>query len=368
MKVAIVHYWLHAMRGGEQVVEALCEMYPQADLFTHVYRPQAVSAAINAHRVHTTFIDRLPFSRRWHACYLPLMPLALEQLDLRAYDLVISSESGPAKGVITTPETLHVCYCHTPMRYLWDMYHDYAAELSWPLRWAFRPLAHRLRLWDLASAARVDHFVANSAFVARRIAKHYRREALVIHPPVDTEHFAAGDGGGDFFLWVGQLTAYKRPLDAVEACNRLRQRLVVIGDGEQLRAVRKRAGPGIEVLGPQPSSVVRDHYRRCRALLFPGIEDFGITAVEAMASGKPVIALHGGGAAETVVDRGTGLLYRQPGVEGLMQAIERFAELEASFDPVRLRAHAERFGKPRFVREFGALIETLTAARAGAGG
>src|SRR5579871_263211 len=213
MKVAIIHYWLVGMRGGEKVVEALCELYPQADIFTHVYLPEMVSDKIRRHRVIPTFINSLPRSARMYKTYLPLMPLALEQLDLRDYDLIISSESGPAKGIIPPPEALHVCYCHTPMRYVWNMYHDYRGSAGMMTRTLMPPLAHYLRMWDVTSAQRVDSFVANSATVARRIQRYYGAQSTVIHPPVDTGAFtgAAPSKIEDFYLMAGELVAYKRP-------------------------------------------------------------------------------------------------------------------------------------------------------------
>lgn len=348
MKVAIVHYWLVNMRGGEKVVEALGELFPQADIYTHVYDPSAISEALKRHTIKTTFIQRLPFATRHYQSYLPLMPLALEQLDLRGYDLVISSESGPAKGIIVAPETLHVCYCHTPMRYVWDMYHDYLAGTGALARFIIRPLIHYLRLWDLTTAARVDHFITNSAYVARRVRKHYRREAEVIHPPVDTEAFAPAAECGDFYLMVGQLVRYKRADIAVEAFRRMNKRLIVIGDGEQLPALERTAAPSVTLLGRQPFSVIRDHYARCKALIFPGEEDFGIVPVEAMASGRPVIAYGRGGAMETVVEGVTGLFFDQQTPESLIEAVERYEATESRLSSAAIVQHARRFAKDRF--------------------
>ncbi|HXC26699.1 MAG TPA: glycosyltransferase, partial [Stellaceae bacterium] len=227
MRVAIVHYWLVGMRGGEKVIEALCEMFPQADIFTHVYVPEAVSDTIRAHRVTTSFINALPASARLYKRYLPLMPLALEQLDLRDYDLVISSESGPAKGVIPPPATRHLCYCHSPMRYLWNMFHDYRRQSGLLTRLMMPPLAHYLRLWDTVSASRVDQYVANSNAVAGRIRRYYGQEAEVVWPPVDVDAFhpVGDDERGDYMLMVGELVAYKRPDLAVEAFNRMGRKL-----------------------------------------------------------------------------------------------------------------------------------------------
>lgn len=360
LRVAIVHHWLVTMRGGERVVEALCEMYPGAEIFTHVYNPDRVSDTIRAHKVHTSFINRLPRARRLYQWYLPLMPLALERFDLREFDLVISSDAGPVKGVLTSPDTLHVCYCHAPMRYIWGMQSEYLANAKWLARIAFPIIAHYVRLWDFAAAARVDRFVANSTAVARRIRKFYRSPADVIPPPIDCAAFSPGPAE-DFYLLAGQLVAYKRPEVAIEACNRTGRKLVVIGEGERLASMRQLAGPTVTVLGAQPQSVLRDHYSRCRALLFPGEEDFGMVPVEAMASGKPVIALGKGGALDTVIDGVTGVLFRNPTPESLIAAIERFEASESDFSPARITAHAHSFDRSIFKRRMQAVINACLA-------
>ena len=305
----------------------------------------------------TTFIAKLPLAKRLYKNYLPLMPLALEQLDLRDYDLVISSESGPSKGVITAPGAVHVYYCHTPMRYLWDMYEIYWTEANLLQRMAMPVVTHFLRQWDVSSAGRVDHFIANSRTVQSRIKRIYRREAEVIYPPVDVESFDLSHQQADFYLVVGQLTAYKRVDLAVRAFNQMGRRLVVIGGGEQLARLRRLAGPQIDVLGPQPFAVIRDHYARCRALVFPGEEDFGMVPVEAMASGRPVIAFAAGGATETVVERETGLLFAEQSISSLIDAVEKFKSMEHRFDQTRLREHARQFGKERFKAEIRQTVE-----------
>jgi glycosyltransferase involved in cell wall biosynthesis len=363
MRVAIVHYWLLNMRGGEKVLESLCGMYPQADIFTHVYNPNAISKTIKSHRVTTTFIDSLPWSKRFYRDYLPLMPLALEQLDLSGYDLVISCESGPAKGIIPAPHALHVCYCHTPMRYLWNMYHEYRREAGLVIRSLMPPVAHYLRAWDALVATRVDHFIANSETVAERIKRYYRRNSDVVYPPVATDDFsiAPRDELGDYYLMVGELVSYKRPDLAIDAFNALGKKLIVIGGGQLLDYLRKRAGPTVSLLGPQPFDVLRHHYARCRALIFPGEEDFGIVPVEAMASGRPVIAYRGGGATETVVDGLTGLFFDEQTVPALSAAVARFEAAE--FSPERIRAHALKFSEDRFTREMRAKIDSYFAER-----
>jgi glycosyltransferase involved in cell wall biosynthesis len=359
MKVAIVHYWLVGMRGGEKVLETLCEIYPQADIYTHVVKPETLSETLRRHKITTTFIQSLPRADRWYQRYLPLMPLALEQLDLRGYDLVISSESGPAKGIIVGPDTTHICYCHTPMRYVWEMYHDYRQQAGRLTRFLMPPLVHYLRQWDLASAARVDHFVANSQFVARRIAKHYRRQAEVIHPPVDTALFSPRADVDDYYLMVGQLVDYKRADLAVQAFNRLGKPLIVIGEGEQLERLRSLAAPNVRLLGRQPFEVIREHYARCRALIFPGVEDFGIVPLEAMASGRPVLAFGKGGALETVVDGVTGLLFHEQSETAIVEAVTAFEQAPEHFVPERLVRHAASFDKVRFKQQWQQTVARL---------
>ncbi len=359
MKVAIIHYWLFHMRGGEKVVESLCRMFPQADIFTHCYDPAGVSETIRAHAVTTTFIARLPFARAHYKKYLPLMPYALEGLDLSSYDLILSSESGPAKGVIPPPGAVHVCYCHSPMRYLWDQYHLYRRSAGFMTRAIMPMLAHGLRKWDAVNSMRVDEFVANSRHVARRIGKYYRREAAVVAPPVDVTAFAPCESGeiGDHYLCASELVAYKRVDLAVDAFTRSGRKLVVIGDGEEGPRLRKRAGPNVSFLGKVPFDTLKHHFARCRALIFPGEEDFGIIPVEVMASGRPVIAYGRGGILDTVVDGRTGLLFGEQTVDGLIDAIERFErEMERQLDPSDMVAHAGQFSERAFVDGMTAVL------------
>lgn len=349
MKIALVHYWIVNWRGGEKVLEALVKLFPDADIYTHIYDPALLAESpLSGKKILTTFIHRLPFARNLYQKYLPLMPIALEQLDLSGYDLVISSESGPAKGVIVPPGTAHVCYCHTPMRYVWDMYHDYLATAGWFTRVMMRPLIHYLRLWDRLSADRVDHFVANSHFVARRIQKFYRRDATVIHPPIELDDFSVSSTNENFYLMVGALVRYKKADLAVRAFNRSGLPLVVIGDGELFDELKATANPNITILGRQSRMVILDHYRRCKALLFPGIEDFGIVPLEAMATGKPVIAYAKGGALETVVDRVTGLHFHEQTEDALLASVAAFERGDVVFDPASIRAHAARFDLAHF--------------------
>ena len=361
LKIAIVHYWLVNMRGGEKVVESLCELFPDADIYTLVLDPSAISDRLKSHRIFPSFVQKFPGAARNYQALLPFYPMALEQFDLSEYDLVISSESGPAKGVLTRPETCHICYCHTPMRYLWDMYHDYRRECGWLKRLAMVPLAHYLRQWDLASSARVDYFIANSAHVSRRIAKHYRRSAEVIYPPVDTTLFNIANKQDDFYLMVGQMVKYKRPDLAVAAFSRLGKPLIVIGEGDELGRLKKIAGPTVRFLGRQPFSVIQEHYSRCRAFIFPGEEDFGITPVEAQASGRPVIAFGKGGALETVVEGKTGVFFLEPTVDCLIDSVLKFESMAGRFSPTVIRNHSLGFDKSVFSNRIKQFIESKLA-------
>lgn len=361
MKIAIVHYWITSWRGGEKVLEALVKLFPDAEVYTHVYDPAVVAASpLAGRKIHTTFIHRLPFAARWYQKYLPLMPIALEQLDLSGYDLVISTESGPAKGVIVPPETAHICYCFTPMRYVWDMYHEYLAHAGWFTRLMMRPLIHYLRMWDRLSADRVDHFLVDSAFVGKRVHKFYRRESTVLYPPIELDEFAMSRGHEGFYLCMGALVRYKKADLAVRAFNQLGLPLVVIGDGELYDELKRLAGPNVTVLGRQSRAVILDHYRRCKALVFPGVEDFGIVPVEAMATGKPVIAFGKGGALETVVDGVTGLHFHEQTEAALIEAVGRMERGEVQFDPVAIRVHAATFDMPNFRRQLLAFIAAKT--------
>jgi glycosyltransferase involved in cell wall biosynthesis len=359
MKVAIIHYWLVGMRGGEKVIEAFSDLYPDADIFTHVYAPDMISEKIRKHKIIPSFINSLPLAKKMYKTYLPLMPVALEQLDLRGYDLIISSESGPAKGIVAPANAVHVCYCHTPMRYIWNMYHEYRQGAG-RLTQALMPmLSHYLRMWDVTSAWRVDSFVANSATVAARINRYYGVGAEVIYPPVDVDAFHVAEPAtvGDFYLMAGELVPYKRPDLAVRAFNESGLELVVIGGGEMLDELRRIAGPTVKVLGQQSFDVLRDHYARCRALVFPGEEDFGMVPVEAMASGRPVIAFGRGGATETVVDGETGLFFEEQSVEAIASAIKRFQNF--TVDPAKISDHARRFARDHFLTKFKRHVDTL---------
>jgi glycosyltransferase involved in cell wall biosynthesis len=359
-RTAIVHYWLLGMRGGEKVVEALCRIFPAADIFTLFYQPEQVSEIIRSHRVIPSFLNP---GRRFYRSLLPLMPMALERFDLRGYDLVISSESGPAKGIITSGQTRHICYCHSPMRYLWDLYPDYLLDWtkSQVKRALMMPFCNYLRTWDYCSSVRVDEFIANSKNVSQRIWKAYRRSSQVLHPPVAVHTFYHRPAD-DYYLAVAELVPYKRMEDVVRCFSNSGRRLKIVGDGPEYRRLRslagKSAGKTIEFCGRVSNSDLRELYAHCRAFLQPGEEDFGIAAVEAIASGKPVIGLARGGLMEIVPGNypKAGFLYPTPGVLGLQRALEQFEKKEHRIDPAAIQAAAARFSEGRFEAEIRNLV------------
>jgi glycosyltransferase involved in cell wall biosynthesis len=346
VRTAIVHYWLLNRRGGEKVLEAICRLLPEADIFTLFCDRASLTPEIARHRITTSFLNPL---RRGYRSLLPLMPMALESFDLRGYDLIVSSESGPAKGVITSSSTRHICYCHTPMRYLWDLYPAYRNEWtrSFWKRAAMAPLSNYLRLWDFASAARVDRFVANSRHVQERVWKTYRRESEVVYPPVNIDMFHWRPDEG-YYLIVSELVPYKRIDYAVRAFARNGRRLRIVGDGPEYSRLKRRAASNVEFCGRVPDGELREIYARSRAFILPGEEDFGIAPVEALASGKPVLALGRGGALETVPPFG-GVTYAEPEEDYLQQALARLDQLEPGISPARLQAWAGQFSEREFM-------------------
>jgi glycosyltransferase involved in cell wall biosynthesis len=335
------------MRGGEKVLEALCELFPDADIFTLVADQSKLSNTILRHKITTSFLQNIGGVKHYQKM-LPLMPFALEAFDITPYDLVISSEAGPAKGIVTRPDAVHICYCHSPMRYIWDLYPQYHANSGIITRAAMSVTSPFLRAWDVSTAARVDHFIANSAYVAKRIEKFYRRTAEVIHPPVDVDRFAISSEVEDYYLCAGQVTPYKRIDIAVEAFSRMKKPLFVIGSGVTDK-LRRLAGPTITFLGAVDDQTMAQHFARCKALIFPGLEDFGIVPLEAMASGRPVIAFARGGATETVLDGQTGILFNEQTVEALIDAVEAMEAHIKEFDARALRSFAQRFTKAAFL-------------------
>jgi len=356
MRCAIVHYWLLGMRGGERVVEELCRILPHPDIYTLFYDPDRVSPFLSSHSITASFLN--PFRRYYRSC-LPFAPLALESFDLRGYDLVVSSESGPAKGILTPSHTRHVCYCHTPMRYLWDLYPAYVREWthSRVKRTFMAPLCNYLRLWDASSAARVDRFVANSRNVRNRIWKTYRRRSQVIHPPVAVETFYSATSD-DYYLIVSELVAYKRIDDAVRCFTSTGRRLKIVGGGPEYKRLKKISGPTIEFCGRVRDSELRALYARARAVLLPGEEDFGIVPVEALASGKAVIALARGGVLETVpsCEPQAGFFYSDVGERFLEGAVRQFEKNEHLLKPTAIQECANSFSCEVFRRKMSTFL------------
>jgi len=356
MKIAIVHEWLATYAGSERVLEQMLQVFPQADLFAVVdFLPDAERSFLHGRRPKTTFIQRLPGARRHFRAYLPLMPLAIEQLDLSAYDIVLSSSHAVAKGVLTGPHQLHLSYVHSPIRYAWDLQHQYLAEsgLMRGFKSALaRMLLHYLRLWDVRSANGVDGFIANSHFIAQRIRKVYRREATVIHPPVDVERFVPRADKEDFYLSASRMVPYKRVPLIVQAFAAMPdKRLVLIGDGPDLAKARSFATPNVSFLGYQRDAALIDHMQRAKALVFAAEEDFGIAPLEAQACGTPVIAFGRGGSLETVRGVGprrTGSFFLEQSVPAIVEAVQRFDAEASQYSAQACRAHAEGFSQPVF--------------------
>lgn len=363
MKIAIIHDWLVTKAGSEAVLEQLLLMYPGADVFTLVnFLNVEDSRLLNGSRCFTSFIQNLPFAQKHYRSYLPLMPLAIEQFDVSGYDVVISSSHAVAKGVITGPDQVHLSYVHSPMRYAWDLQHMYLREAKMEKgikSTIARIILHYMRVWDARTVNGVDYFIANSNFIARRIKKCYARKAEVIYPPVQLDEFVvAQKPKEDFYLTVSRFVPYKKIPLIVEAFARMTdKRLVVIGDGPELDAARKVAGPHIEFLGRQPRSVVIDYMQRTKAFVFAAEEDFGIVPVEAQGCGTPVIAYGKGGALETVLNGKTGVLFGEQTTTSLIDAVKRFESLVSSFDKQIIRSNAERFEVGRFRYDFNALLE-----------
>jgi glycosyltransferase involved in cell wall biosynthesis len=364
VKVAIVHDWLVVSGGAEKVLQNIIECFPNADLFSLVDFMED-RACIKGKPVQTSFIQRLPFARKRYRAYLPLMPIAIEQLDLSAYDLVISSSHAVAKGVLTGPNQMHVSYVHSPIRYAWDLQHQYLREshLTGGLKSAMaRVLLHYIRGWDSRSANGVDHLLANSKFIARRIRKAYQRDATVIYPPVDLSHMPMREKKDDFYVTASRMVPYKRIDLIVKAFSQTPERkLVVIGDGPDMKKVKAAAGDNVTILGHQPFDVLVDHLQRARAFVFAAEEDFGISVVEAQACGTPVVAFGRGGALESVLglprERPTGVFFKEQTEESLLEAVERFEKYSGLFDARQCRRNAERFSSEKFKSALMAFID-----------
>jgi glycosyltransferase involved in cell wall biosynthesis len=365
-RIAIIHEWLSGYYGSERVLEQILQLYPEADVFCVAdFLPLEERAFLDGRPITTSFIQRLPLARRHFRKYLALMPMAVEQFDLSAYDLVISSSHAVAKGVLTHSKQLHISYVHTPMRYAWDLQEQYLANgHAKGIRGSLaRALLHYMRLWDMRTANSVDVFVVNSSFVARRVWKIYRRQAAIVYPPVDVASFAIGRVRKPFYLTVSRLVPYKRVDLIVEAFSRLADRqLVVIGDGPDFVRLKSKATSNITMLGFQPFDVIHEHMRQARAFIFAAEEDFGIAPVEAQACGTPVIAFDGGGVTETVAEGDTGMYFTEQTAESLINAVNRFECSSCWLDPERIRQNAERFSIERFRHEFAELVEREYAA------
>ena len=357
MKTAIVVDWLVVYAGAERVIEQMIACFPEADVFAVVdFVPEDQRAFLQGKTVTTTFIQKMPWAKRFYRQYLPLMPLAIEQLDLSSYDVILSSSHAVAKGVMTGPDQLHISYVHSPMRYVWDLQHQYLQESrldKGPKSWVARYLLHRLRLWDYISAARVDHFLCNSHYIARRIEKVYRRSATVIYPPVDIDRVGASGGSPslkeNYYVTASRMVPYKKMPLIAEAFKAMpEKRLIMIGDGPELERVRAIGAANVEILGYQSSESLRNYLSKARGFVFAGIEDFGIVLVEALASGTPVIAFDQGGATE-IVKEATGILYSQQNVPAIIDAVQRFEQ--TSFDSEVCVESAKKFGVDQFKQQ-----------------
>ncbi len=348
LHIGLVHDWLVSMRGGEKVFEVLCEIFPDAVVGTLIHRQGSVSPMIENHRIKTSFLQNLPFARERYQYYLPLFPAAIESLDFSDCDCVISSSHAVAKGVRIGKRTLHICYCHTPMRYIWDQYDNYfnRDRSSFLVRTGMKISLPYLRQWDIDSSSQVTHFIANSQNVRNRIQRLYNRSAEVIYPPVNTTRFNLSSKDEGYYLIVSALVPYKCIDIAVEAFNTLNEKLVIVGSGADERKLKSRAKSAIEFVGWVDDERLRELYARCRALVFPGEEDFGIVPVEAMAAGKPVIAYGAGGALETIIDGLTGIFFREQHPQQLCDAVKRLSSY--TFDPEVIRKHAARFDRSIF--------------------
>ncbi|MCG7407948.1 glycosyltransferase [Paenibacillus sp. ACRRX] len=358
MKLAIVHDYINQHGGAERVLETFMEQYPEAPIYTLISNLNKMPDVFKQAEIHNSFIQNIPFSQNHYKKMLSLLPLAVEQFDMREYEVILSTSSAFAKGVITNSSQTHVCYCHTPMRYVWDLYHQYMDELRNPIfKWVLPRVLHKIRLWDYATAQRVDHFIANSNNVAKRIKKYYGRESVVIHPPVNLEQFSISDKIEDYFLIVSRLIPYKRIDLIIEAFNELKWPLVIIGDGYDRKRLEQMAGSTITFLGYQSDEVIAQYYSKCRGFILGGEEDFGITPLEAQASGRPVLAYGKGGALETVIEGETGLFFRDARVSCIVEKLKQMSITQ--FDSNHIHQHAASFNKQRFQKQVHQFIEQV---------
>jgi glycosyltransferase involved in cell wall biosynthesis len=357
MKIALVHDYLNQYGGAERVLEAFTEIYPDAPIFTLIYDHQKMRGVFSDKKIQTSFLQKMPLAKSHHRSFPLLMPIAIEKFDLSDYDVVLSDSASFAKGVITKPETLHICYCHTPPRFAWDDSHKYIKEFGIPkLAKIFIPFfMNYIRLWDKEASYRVDKFICNSEFVAQRIKKYYQRPAEAIYPPVDINKFNPGDKISNYFLMVGRLLPYKHFDIGIKAFNKLELPLKIIGDGPERKKLEKLARKNIEFLGERHDKELKSYYQRCQALIFPQEEDFGLVSVEAMACGRPVIAYRAGGALESIKDGETGIFFDEQTPESLIRAIKKFNPLK--FDSRKLHLQAQKFSKQKFKKKIKDFVE-----------
>jgi glycosyltransferase involved in cell wall biosynthesis len=375
MRVAIVHHWFISLAGGERVIDTIGSLFPTADIFTLFLDKQKLPPALRNRKIITSFLDKTPAARRAHRHLLPLYPLAVEMLNLSGYDLVITSDSGPMKGVLTDPGATHICYCHSPMRYLWDAHSAYLNGMSPMIKTIFSLASHYVRNWDYSAAQRVDHFIANSNYVAGRIRKYYRRESTIIHPPINTSQSFLAGKHEDYYLAVGRLVPYKRTDILINACRKLGRKLVIAGDGPELNRLKKTSQKNVEFLEEVDEAQLRHLYAHCRALLFAADEDFGMVPLEAQSYGRPVIAFGKGGSLETVIgtydprpeifirERSayTGIFFREQTANSLADAILSFESCEEIFVPRSIQRHAQRFDTSLFLDRMRNYISSVLA-------
>lgn len=369
LKVALVHEWLNTWAGSEKVLELMLSTFPEADVFSLIdVLPNEHRETFYKGRAKTTFLQRVPFIRRLYRDMLPLMPLAIEQLDVRGYDLIISNSHAVAKGVITGPNQLHICYCYTPMRYAWDLQEQYLQESNWsPIRRALaRYWLHRIRIWDQQSAQHVDHFIACSKYISRRIWKAYRRESEVIYPHVEVGRFVIGSAQReDFYFASSRMVPYKKMHLIVEAFAKMpNRRLIMIGTGPQFKRIKKLAPPNVTLLGYQPFDVLLSHLQRAKAFIFVAEEDFGIAPLEAQACGTPVLAFGIGGASETIIDGKTGLHFHEQSADAIVDIVEKYEAMATKFDPQAIRVNALRFSVENFKADFSRFVWSCWEAHA----
>lgn len=361
MKIAYTHDWLYRFAGAEIVLKAMEEIY-RADIYTLFYTKQCVSELeIDGNMVHGSFLQSIPSIHKTYKNFLPLYPMAFKSFDLSDYDIIISSSHSAAKGFKKQKDQLHICYCHTPMRYIWDMYDNYIKEMPLHKKAPFAAAAKFLRKWDVENSKNVDFFMANSKFVAERIKRIYERDAKVVYPPVDIDRFSVEDKKEDYYLFVGRLiNAYKKVDLVVEAFNRLGKKLIVVGDGDDFEYLKSIANNNIEFKGWMNSNDVAEIMKKAKALILPSIEDFGIVSIESQACGTPVIAYNKGGAAETVLDKKTGILFNSQTAEGIVEAVNEFESMHSVFNVDIIRKNAERFSKERFKKEFKTFVSAVS--------